>query len=233
MSMKNSRRTWLAGVAWMTMAVACAKTQQVAVQQQGMCGLLGPQCSKLTAGLPDQFQLRYVNPSVQWTTYNQVEIEPVTFWGPAESSVSPSDQQRLADYFNQEIRTEFGKHYQLVDQAGPGVMVLQIALTDVSGATPGLRTIASVVPQARALSTLKYLATGTYAFVGSAQVEGKLTDSQSGKLLAAIVDRRVGGGSLEAAAQWKWGDVENAMNAWATKASNGVYSWTSGAASPS
>jgi hypothetical protein len=112
-------------------------------------------------------------------------------------------------------------------------MQIQVALTDVSGATPGLRTIASVVPQARALSTIKYLATGTYAFVGSAQVEAKLTDSQSGQLLAAVVDRRVGGGSLEAAAQWQWGDAENAMNAWATRASNVVYSWTSGASSPS
>jgi hypothetical protein len=217
----------------MVMAAACAKTQQVAVQQKGMCGLLGPQCSKLTTGLPDQFQLRYVNPSAPWTTYNQVKIEPVTFWGPADSSISPSDQQLLTNYFDQEIRKEFGKHYQLVDQAGPGVMELQVALTDVSGATPGLRTIASVVPQARALSTLKYLATGTYAFVGSAQVEAKATDSQSGQLLAAVVDRRVGGGSLESAAQWQWGDAENAMNTWATKASNVMYSWTSGAASPS
>jgi hypothetical protein len=169
----------------MLIAAACAKTQQVAVEQKGMCGLLGPQCSKLTTWLPDQFQLRYVNPNAQWTSYNQVKIDPVTFWGPAESSFSPSDQQLLANYFGREIREEFGKHYLLVDQPGPGVMEIQVALTDVSGATPGLRTIATVVPQARALSTLKYLATGTYVFVGSAQVEAKVTDSQSGQLLAA------------------------------------------------
>src|SRR5262249_53952648 len=161
-----------------------------------------------------------------------VMIDPVTFWGPAEEQVSASDQQLLANYFDQEIRKEFGQYYQLVSQPGPGVMTIQVALTDVSGATPGLRTIASVVPQARALSTIKYLATGTYAFVGTAQVEAKVTDSQSGQVLAAVVDRRAGGGSVEAAAQWQWGDAENAMNSWATKAARVVYSWTSGSATP-
>jgi len=46
------------------------------------------------------------------------------------------------------------------------------------------------------------------------------------------VDGRVGGGSIESAAQWQWGDVENAMNEWATMAANKLYSWTSGATKP-
>lgn len=230
---RNQRSVWIGGAVLVAIASGCAKTQQAPIQQQGMCGLLGPQCNQLTAGMPGQFQLRYVNPSAQWGSYTKILIDPVTFWGPASSTLSPSDQQLLANYFDQEIRKQFATHFQLVDGPGPGVMELQVALTDVSGATPGLRTIASVVPQARALSTLKYLATGTYAFVGSAQVEGKIMDSQSGQVLAAVVDRRVGGGSVEAAAQWQWGDAENAMDAWATKASNVVYSWTSGAATPS
>ena len=142
MSIRIRRFAWLTTVLVGTLLSACAKTQQVPIQQQGMCGLLGPQCSQLVAGMPDQFQLRYVNPSAQWTSYSKVLMDPVTFWGPAASTLSPSDQQSLADYFDSEIRKEFVLHFQVVDKAGPGVMQLQVALTDVSGVTPGLRTIA-------------------------------------------------------------------------------------------
>jgi hypothetical protein len=65
------------------------------------------------------------------------------------------------------------------------------------------------------LGTLKLAATGTYPFVGSAQGEVMLTDSVTGQVLGAAVDRRVGGGSIENVAVWQWGDAENAMNKWA------------------
>jgi hypothetical protein len=95
-----------------------------------------------------------------------------------------------------------------------------------------MRTVSMVVPQARTLNTLKYAATGAYAFVGGAEAEMKLTDAASGQLLAAAMDKRIGGGSLEAAAQWQWGDAENAMKAWATQLTERVSSWTSGTAKP-
>jgi hypothetical protein len=112
-------------------------------------------------------------------------------------------------------------------------MRLQAALTDGEAAIPVLRTISLTVPQARALNTLKYAATGTYAFIGGAQAEAKVTDAATGQLLGEGVDRRVGGGSIKAAAQWQWGDAENAMNDWATQLTERLYSWTSGAAMPS
>jgi hypothetical protein len=89
-----------------------------------------------------------------------------------------------------------------------------------------------VVPQARALSTLKYLATGTYPFVGAAQAEAKISDGATGMVLGEWVDKRVGGGNVTSAAQWQWGDAENVMNEWAARAGERLYSWTSGAASP-
>jgi hypothetical protein len=92
-----------------------------------------------------------------------------------------------------------------------------------------LRSVSMVIPQARALGTLKYLATGTYPFVGEAQAEAKLSDGAAGQLLGEWVDKRVGGGSIKAAAQWQWGDAENAMTAWATMAAEKLSSWTSGA----
>ena len=139
----------------------------------------------------------------------------------------------LCTFLYQALAEQLGTKFQVVDQPGPGVMRLQVAIIDAQAATPGLRTVSMVVPQARALSTLKYVATGTYPFVGGAQGEAKITDAVSGQLLGEWVDKRVGGGSAQAAAQWQWGDAENAMTAWAVKAVEVLSSWTSGAVKPS
>jgi hypothetical protein len=65
------------------------------------------------------------------------------------------------------------------------------------------------------LSAIKMAATGTYAFVGSAQGAAKLTDSVSGQLLAAWADKRVGGTSVKNVTVFQWGDAENAIDYWA------------------
>jgi hypothetical protein len=93
-------------------------------------------------------------------------------------------------------------------------MKLQVAVTDVEAATSGLRSITMVVPQARLVGTLTRGATGTYPFVGGVQAEVKLTDSTTGEGLGVVVDRRLGGGAITTAAQWQWGDAENAVQEW-------------------
>ncbi|MGH7931840.1 MAG: DUF3313 family protein [Candidatus Binataceae bacterium] len=61
---------------------------------------------------------------------------------------------------------------------------------------------------------------GSYAFVGSAEAEMKARDAVTGQLLGAAIDKRAGGMALSSAAQWQWGDAENAMNYWARKITN-------------
>ena len=107
-----------------------------------------------------------------------------------------------------------------------------MALTDAEAATPVLRSISMLVPQARVLATLKYLATGSYPFVGGAQVAAQLSDSATGTVLGEWVDRRIGGGSVETAAQWQWGDAENAITQWSATAATKVAAWTSGSQTP-
>ena len=135
----------------------------------------------------------------------------------------------LVNYFNQQLNKELGQKFQIVTEPGPGVMK-DLAIVDASSATPVLRSISMLVPQARVLSTLKYLATGTFPFVGAAQAEAKVTDSESGQVLGLFVDKRVGGGSFTTGFQWQWGDAENAINHWAEMAANRLSSWTSGTA---
>lgn len=232
---RQARPCWFAAASALAcVAIAgCSTTQRVKVKQPGDCVFLRPVvCASLQSGGNRLADLSYVNPTVQWQRYGKVMIMPVTFWGSEKEKMSASDRQALADYFHATLVEHLGKKFPVVDQPGPGVMKLQIAITDAEAATPVLRTVSMVVPQARALNTLKYLATGTYGFVGAAQAEAELTDSVTGQVLAAGMDRRVGGGSLETAAQWQWGDAENAMNKWAEELTNRLAAFTSGAATP-
>lgn len=212
---------------------ACATTQKVAIDQADVnCAFLAGECALLTPGVKGQAGLRYLNPAAQWTQYNKVMIDPVTFWSGSETRVSPADQQTLVNYLHQQLNKHLGQKFEIVHQPGPGVMKLDAALVDMSSATPMLRTITMIVPQARLLSSLRYLATGTFPFVGGAQAELKITDSASGEVLGLFVDRRIGGGAVTNAFQWRWGDAENAVNHWAEMATERLYSWTSGTATP-
>ncbi len=212
---------------------ACATTQKATLDRAALnCGLLGDVCGKLTPGGKDQASLRYVSPSARWTDYNKVMIEPVTFWGGDTTSVSAADQQMLVNYFSQQLKLQLGKKFQVVNQAGPGVMKLTVAMTDAETATPALRSISMIVPQVHLLAGLKYLATGTFPFVGGAQVEGKITDSVSGDLLAAVADKRLGGGSVATGFQWQWGDAENIIDKWCERTAERLSSWTTGTATP-
>jgi hypothetical protein len=180
-------------------------------------GFLGGDYALLQPGKEGQALLIYVNPTVTWSSYSKVMIEPVEFWDSTNSSVSPADQQMLTAYFYHQLKEDLQKDFTIVDQPGPGVMVLRVALINAEGATPGLRSISVVIPQARILNGVQSLATGSYAFVGGAEAEIKVTDGRTGQLIAASADKRQGGMAISSAAQWKWGDAENVMNYWAQK----------------
>ena len=233
MTSKGSWRFLVIGAGAVLLA-ACTTTQQATVAQSDIkCGFIGRVCSQLRTGAPgQQIAWLYTNPAADWTKYKKLMIQPVTFWDDEKSKVSVEDQHRLTNFLYATLEQELAKQFQLVDQDGPDVMQLQLALIDVAAATPGLRTITMVIPQARLLSTVKRGATGSYPFVGGAQAEFRLTDSLTGQVLAAGVDRRIGGGSISTAAQWEWGDAENAMKAWSKLAAERLSAWTKGAAKP-
>jgi hypothetical protein len=217
-----------AGLAVLVLLSGCAKTVQSEPSLIGKAmgeqapvpppsGFLGSDYSLMQPGKEGQALLLYINPTVTWSSYNKVMIEPVEFWDAADSSVSPADQQMLTGYFYNKLKENLQKDFTVVDQPGPGVLVLRVALINAAGATPGLRSISVVIPQARILNGVQELATGSYAFVGGAEAEIKVTDGQSGQLLAASADKRQGGMALSTAAQWKWGDAESVMDYWAQK----------------
>jgi hypothetical protein len=177
----------------------------------------GNDASKLAPGPEGGAALAYINPNAQWSKYSKIQLMPVEFWAAADSKVSESDQQMLTSYFYNKLQEDLAKSFTLVTQPGPDVMTLRVALMDATTAVPGLRSVSVIVPQARVLNGLQSLATGSYAFVGSAEGEMKATDSTTGELLAGAVDQRAGGMGIKGAASFQWGDAENTMDYWAQK----------------
>jgi len=180
-------------------------------------GFLGPDAAKLQPGPQGGAALAWINPNAQWASYTKIQLMPVEFWAAADSKVSQADQQTLCTYFYNALQTNLAKNFTLVDQPGPGVMTVRVALMDATTAVPGLRTISVIVPQARVLNMAQSMATDSYAFVGSAEAEMKMTDSVTGETLGEAVDQRAGGMGLKSAASFQWGDAQNAMDYWAGK----------------
>ncbi|MBV8056820.1 MAG: DUF3313 domain-containing protein [Deltaproteobacteria bacterium] len=159
--------------------------------------------------------LAYISPNGNFAQYNKIMIAPVTYWADSNSQISAGEQQTLCNYFYNVLQQTLSKNFTVVNDPGPGVLKFSAALTDASSATPALRTVSVVVPQAHALNMIKYGLTGKYAFVGSATGEAKLTDSRSGQLLGAWQDQRFGTAAVKNATVWQWGDADNAMKYWA------------------
>jgi hypothetical protein len=168
--------------------------------------------------------MRYINASAPWSIYNKIMVAPVTYWSDSNTKVPADVQQKLTNYLYAKLTQALqAKGFQIVNTPGPGTAVIKAAIMDADAATPGLRTVSVIVPQARILNMVGKELTGSYAFSGSIQSEGKVTDSQSGQLLAAWVDKRSGGMSVKNADVWKWGDAENVMNYWAQNFAQRAY----------
>jgi hypothetical protein len=222
-----------AGLAAMLFVAGCSTTVEStpaaakALESGGtlppaVTGFFGPDASKLAPGPQGGAALAYVNPNAQWSNYTKVQLMPVEFWAAADSKVSAADQQTLTEYFYNQLQTDIAKSFTLVNQPGPGVLTIRVALMDATTAVPGLRTVSVIVPQARVLNLAQSMATDSYAFVGSAEAEMKATDSVTGEFLAGAVDQRAGGMGLKAAASFQWGDAQNAMDYWAQRIPNRI-----------
>jgi hypothetical protein len=180
-------------------------------------GFMGADASKLTPGPEGGAALAYINPNAQWAKYTKIQLVPVEFWAAADSSISQADQQTLTTYMYNALKTDLQKNFTIVDQPGQDTMTLRVALMDATTATPGLRSVSVVIPQLKIINVAQSMVTGSYAFVGSAEAEMKLTDSVTGELLAAALDKRAGGAGIKNATSFKWGDAQNVMDYWAEK----------------
>jgi hypothetical protein len=218
-SRDRARNLVLASLCAVAAAAGCTTTkQQKPRETMAAAGFLGSAYDELQPGREGQLALRYVDPAVDWRQYDKLLLEPVQFWAGADSKLGADVQHMMCVYLYNALRDNLTKQqFQLVDLPGSGVIRAQVAIMDLTAATPILRTVSVIIPQARVLNQAQELLTGSYGFSGSAEVALKATDSRTGQLLAAGLDRRSGGGALQQAAVWQWGDAKAAMDLWSQR----------------
>ena len=198
---------------------SCANTRQA--RDVHPSGFLGADAAKLEKGGKGKPALYYLKPGVDWSKYDKMLLDPVTFWDAPDGKdrgVSQHDAQQIVNYFHELIYSTFSKEMEMVDSPKPDTIRAKVAITKLEKSHVALDIISTIEPQARTLSGLKELVTGKPAFVGEAAIAVKVTDATTGELLAEAVDERVGGKTLSAEHFKSWGEVDQALQYWAAHA---------------
>lgn len=196
----------------------CTSTYQARKAEPS--GFLGSY-AQLRPGQGDEALLVYVNPRANFKAYDKILVDPVKVYavkGSALARLPREDLQRLVNYLDATLRERLKADYLIVNQAGPGVMRLRVAITEARGAKVVLDTISTLIPMSLALSEAKNLATGSHTAVGSAGVECEGLDSMNNARLFAAVDERVGRkvtGKLDKFEKWR--TANDAFDYWAER----------------
>ena len=177
--------------------------------------------SKLQPAKDDtEASLVYLNPDkAKIKSYTKIWLEPVQVWRGEKSDAKDLDKEdadHVSKYLWSRLDEEFRKDYTMTQEPGPGVMRMRVGVTEAGKGIPVLDNLTAAYPMALVLSKGKKAIGGTESFVGKASIEVEVTDSQSGDLLAAAVDRR-GGGKYAWKALNRWVDFEAASAYWAKK----------------
>lgn len=117
-----------------------------------------------------------------WKRYKAVMLDPVVIYYHPEAgsrAIQPEEAQKLALYFREAVIAELKGAYSVSTGAGPDVLRIRAAITDVVAANPAINFVTTAV-----------------AFVpldmGGASIEVEFLDSVTGEQLAAMVDSKKG-----------------------------------------
>jgi hypothetical protein len=186
-------------------------------------GFLGDY-TQLNPGAEGESHLVYVNPKVNFAEYKKVILDPVKVYAGKDSKIAKvprEDLQKLVNYFDAALREQLKTEYTLVDKPGPGVMRLQVAITEAGKSIVALDIMSSLTPPGIAMNGLKQLATGTAAMTGSVGGECQALDSVSNERLFAAVDARAGHkytGKFDKLNKWR--AAQGAFDYWAERIVN-------------
>jgi hypothetical protein len=205
----------------MTAIVGCAQTEQA--REVETSGFLRDY-SILQPGKEGEALLVYKNPQADFSMYQGVYVEPVIVLMSKNSSLPQEELNRLADDLRAKVIWKLKEDFLVVPKLVPGALRIELALTEAEPSDVGMDIVSTIIPPAGMVSGAKGLATGTQAFVGRASIEAKLTDGDTGTLLMAAADRRVGGRTLDGSMD-SWDDVQQAFEYWADKLSQRLRDW--------
>lgn len=143
-----------------------------------------------------------------------------------QGGIDPTDLKTLVDYFHTSLEKALKPQLQVVDKAGPGVLVIRIALTNLVPTSVSRSVAGTVVPYGFVAEAGSGVATGRPAgstpYLGETGMEMQFRDGASGRVLAECRDTEIGrkyAANLDAGAT-------HAAQTWASGYLNSFQSWS-------
>ena len=153
-----------------------------------------------------------------------------------QKTIDPSDLKTLTDYFHDSLVKALKPQMQVVDKAGPGVVVIRIALTDLVPTTVTDSVAGTLIPYAFIAEAGSGVATGRPAgltpYMGETGMEMQFRDGGNGQIIAECRDTQIGrkyaadvnAGAVGTAQTWASGYM-NSFQAW-SYAKNAFDKWS-------
>jgi len=144
----------------------------------------------------------YKKEGVNFNKYSKIMMDHVVFFfkdDAQEKGIDPIEMAELSHKFHKEARAAIGSAYPFVEEPGPDVMRVRVAITDLElpKKTPGM---------------LKSIMTGKGPGLGEISMEFEFLDSETNQRIAAGVDRRTGTMIQNLS---RFGTAEDAFKFWA------------------
>jgi hypothetical protein len=152
---------------------------------------LGDAAQLLVNGGDGQAPLRYVNSNVDWNNYQNLIIDPVTYWlGQGENDgLTPRQRQDLVNYLNTQLHRQLSsQNWTLRDAPTAHTLRLAVALINTQHAPLVLAATAGEPLTETALTTARSTQSGQ-SVAGQIHGEMKLTQSMTGEVYAAAASR--------------------------------------------
>jgi hypothetical protein len=178
---------------------------------------------------------------VDWKRYDKVQVERILVSltpGKNPSVVDPGDLKTLVDSFRKAIITALKPDTQIVDKAGPGVLQLRLALTDLVPTGTLDSVTGTLVPYGfvaeAASGAASGLPAGSTPYMGQTGMQAQVRDGVSGAVLGECADTEIGRkyaadvdqGAAGATTTWingymnsftSWSYAQDAFNKWAAE----------------
>jgi hypothetical protein len=201
---------------WTGTSPPITQSKEAAPEAQKV-GFLGEYYKYLQPGPEGGAKMRWLEPGVDFSKYNKIMLDRVTFFFAADSEskdIDPAEMKALEDSCNQQLVNTLKASYPIVTEPGPDVVRLRLAITDLKQSRPLLSACTSVIPISLGISTLKKATTGSWTGSGATSAEFMAIDSMSGNVIAVAQDEKSAGFTERFT---KWGSAEDAFKFWAER----------------
>jgi len=158
---------------------------------------------------------RYIDTSANFRSYTKLMIDPVQIVltpDPEYKGMQPDAMKRMTDAFRMEFVGAVASGYQVVNQPGPDVLRIRLAITGVQPASPALG-VTDFIP-IKAVFNVARDAAGAAPKVAEMSAEFEALDP-NGRVVASAVSTRKSDKNLSQGERITWADMQAITASWA------------------